>query len=66
METNIKYHFIFKDLRLLPGTRAPEKHFELVFGSGNNDPAEIWLFKIRTTRSSSRVTLYENAHPNFR
>ena len=49
-------------MRLLPETRAPEEHFELVFGSGNNDPAEIWLFKIRTSRISSRVTLYENAH----
>ena len=36
-----KVIFFFKDLRLVPETSAPKKHFKLVFGSGTSDPAKI-------------------------
>ena len=39
-------------------TRAPKENFKRVIGFGNNDPAEIWPLKIRTSRVSYQVSLF--------
>ena len=50
--------FFFKDLSLLPETRAPKEHFKLVFGSGNSDPAKIRPLKVWTSWISPWVPPY--------
>ena len=53
-----KVIFFFKDLSLLPETRAPKEHFKLVFGSGNSDLAKIRPLKIWTSWISPWVPPY--------
>ena len=43
---DLKVIFCSKDLRLVPETRAPKEHLELVFGSGTSSPAKIRPLKV--------------------